>query len=1094
MHIETSGAFELIHSNRLEQLAEHLADSINESDDALPLVPATVIVPHPGMARWLKLWLAQRLGICANIDFPLPGAFAWQILSAWIGPLPAQSSFERKTLLWRILSLLPELAVEERDTTITSCLQNDINGLRSYRLAARLTEIFDHYLVYRSDWLLAWEQGRMLGLGDQEVFQAKLWRHLVANTTDLPPSTLFQKIFDQVDALPPAATLPQKRIHCFGLSQLAPLYVNLLQVAARKHQVRFYQLNPSLHYWADLVSERELARLKALWTKHGRKDQGDYFEVGHPLLSSWGKPGRFLLKQLHEGNLDNDVDLFVHPERNTLLHKLQKSILHIEPSHCKFLSEKNDHSFTIHGCPNRLREVEVLQDALLAAFQNDPTLKPSDVVIMVPKINDYASLITAVFETAPKEHRIPYRIADRSQLEQHPIIHSFRTLLSIDNCRFTCNEILEFLATPALARRFDISSSERNILVKWMKESGIRWGIDGAFRAELGVGNYADYTWEYGLQRLFVGYACGDNVEEWRGVAPYGDIEGQSVQALGKLTCLLDRLCDLRKTLQTHKTLKEWMNILRQLIDDFFSPTPEDSETFAALDELRHVLTTLNDTNANMESETTRLSIAVVRAALDTELSQVSLLSRFPGTGMTVCTLVPLRAVPFRLIAILGLNSSEFPCTASRDSLNLMFTHPREGDRLRRDDERFLFLEALLAARDTVHLSYVAKSSKDGKPRSPSILIEELIEFFSHQNFSDDLEKAKNYLIRHHRLYPFCTDYFSGEETQRSFAHQWLLAARTTPTQSCEKIFIPSTSKINKEIPKEIKLDDLLRFYLNPSKFQLREHLGIDLDSQSNNITDEEPFSLDALERYLTRDQLFTLGLEKGTLPKTLSPALRAKGLFPAGKAGENRYFSERESIETLVNLIRESSLETKTDLIKFELPFEDILLNGLIKSHHKNVVLSRVGSLRGKYLLQAWIHHLIYTHIFEENSQRYVFGINNKKISTMKFFGLEKAFAYQQLSGLIDIYRSSFTHPILLFPDTGFSYIEAIETEKKAHEATLKFWNGNNEHSRREKEDVYTSLFARGQEPIDSKGSINEQLFYYAKKIFTPLYKNIEK
>jgi len=1092
MNNENSGAFELIHSSRLEQLAESLAKSLEEPDGS-PLTPKLIIVPQPGVAHWLKLWLAQRLEICANIDFSLPAAFAWKVFNSWLGNFPSSSSFTQPALLWRILTLLPELLVKLPGNIIADYLQNDPHGLRHYQLATRFAQIFDRYLLYRHDWLQAWEQSQLRDLGEQEAFQAELWRKLVTTASDPPISTLFRRAFSQADVLPPTTVLPQNRIHCFGLSQLAPKYDLLLQAVSQKHEVRFYLLNPCCYYWADLVSKRTLAKHHVRQEKHSQGDHNEHLDIGHPLLASWGKPGQFLLKQLYENDLYGEIDQFIIPEKNTILHKIQRSILYTEPDYCKELPETNDNSLIIHACPNRLREIEVVHDALLCAFENDSTLAPSDVAIMVPTMSNYAHLITAIFETAPKECRVPYRIVDRSRLESHPIINCFRTLLNVDNSRFTCSEIFELLATPALARRFGISRSERNILMRWTRESGIRWGLDEEFRMELNIGHYPDYSWKYGLQRLFVGYACGENVDEWQGVAPYIDLEGHSILAVGKLHFLLERLSLLRKTLKIPKPLKEWVNLLRTLSNDFFDFSSDETSSLAAIHELHTALLSLGETASALEHDI-KLSSAVIKSALDNELSQLSLQNQFPSTGVTICTLVPMRSIPFRFIAVLGLNVDEFPRNTPRDSLDMIHTHPYPGDRSRRDDERFLFLETLMAARERMHLSYVAKSAKDGKVRSPSIVLEELIDFFSQYSFHENVEKAKKYFIKQHRLYGFSPDYFSGEEVQKSFAYHWLDAAKTIPGKILSSPFISDRWEVSRCLPNQIFFEDLLRFYRNPSKFQLQEHLDIHLESHNEDLLDDEPFLLNGLERYRTREHLLEAALEKGDLPKQLSATLRAKGLFPAGKAGERHYLSERESLMILADRIKHESLNIKTDPRKFELVIENKLLTGLITPQYKNIVLTRTGELKGKCLLQAWICHLIFTCIIEENTVRYAFGVEKKDISTIKFLAISKQRAHEILSELVSVYCSSFSQPVFLFPNVAFSFIDALENGRDPGEAIVKLWNDQSEYSRGEKSDLYTALMTRGWELIDDAKSINKKFDFYAKKIFLPLHKFIEK
>ncbi|WP_165371548.1 exodeoxyribonuclease V subunit gamma [Pseudolysobacter antarcticus] len=1082
---------ELIQSNRLEVLAAQLAQALMQATDDAPLQPVIVLVPHPGMARWLRRWLAEHIGICANIDFVLPAVFAWRVLAARLSPAPRESVYAREVLVWRIVQLLPTLLDRAEFAPLQRYLAGDNNSTRLYPLAARLADTYDKYLVYRGDWLLAWEKGRLLDLGEDEIWQQKLWIALVQQVSEPHRAALFQRLLQQPASLQLDSdfVLPTV-IHGFGLSQLAPVHLDVLRWLSAARDVRLYQLNYSLHYWGDLTAERDLARYRARWMQLGLPDRSAYHDVGHPLLASWGKPGRDFLQRLHNDETLQETDAFELMPGDSLLTRLQRSLLLLEPEQCTPLPNATDRSLQIHACANRLREVEALHDVLLDAFSENLSLMPRDVVVMVPRIDDYASAISAVFVSQPASRQIPFRIADRALLAEHVVLQGFRALLDLPQWRFSASEVLGFLSQTPVMRCFDISEQEKVSLAQWIEAAGIRWGLDASFRADLGVGDFSEHTWREGLDRLLAGYALGDDIDVWRGVAPIADIEGQYVQALGKLATLLQSLQQLRERLTHPQTMAQWQQLLLAALDDFFLPATDDSEAVEALTGLRAALGALA-TNAERALLDQPIAFAAMREALDEQLAEPGSFSRFPGDGVTFCTLVPLRAVPFRVVALLGMNDGEFPRIATPNSFDLMRQHVRLGDRNTRDDDRYLFLEALLAARDRVHLSYIDRRAEDGQPRPPSALIDELLEFFRgvvEADASEDrMQKVHAALLRRHPLHPFAREYFSAANVLQSFADEWLPAARSEPIAAPMPRFADNRSSYAEaDAPVAITLADLQRFFSHPARVQLHDRLGIDLYDDSAEIQDDETFVLDGLGGYNARVAMLELSLKHGSLPETLPDSLRLAGLFPAGPTAGSVYAAHRESLNDLAKELRHFSLNSDPDAQKTAvLDIAGFTLDMTWNSAHGAGLLNhRVGGLRARDHLSAWLMHLVLSAVnaYAVDAKPVYFGIKKARIEAATFARLSVPEAIEILRVLIDIYRRSFAELLPLFPESQYAFAVAQRKAKDAHAAAIESWYGN-EHQRGEYLDAHVALLARGREPL-----IDAEFETLAQTIFMPL------
>ncbi|WP_150322595.1 exodeoxyribonuclease V subunit gamma, partial [Enterobacter hormaechei] len=60
---------------------------------------------------------------------------------------------------------------------------------------------------------------------------------------------------------------------------------------------------------------------------------------------------------------------------------------------------------------------------------------------------------------------------------------------------------------------------------------------------------------------------------------------------------------------------------------------------------------------------------------------------------------------------------------------------PKRGDRSRRDDDRYLFLEALISAQSKLYISYIGRSIQDNSERFPSVLVQELVDYIGQSHY-----------------------------------------------------------------------------------------------------------------------------------------------------------------------------------------------------------------------------------------------------------------------------------------------------------------------------------------------------------------------
>ncbi|HRY16112.1 MAG TPA: exodeoxyribonuclease V subunit gamma, partial [Candidatus Competibacteraceae bacterium] len=549
--------------NRLETLTDRLAEYLRHPLCS-PLAREIIVTQSNGMARWLSLQLADRLGVCANIAFQFPATFLWETSRAALRWLPPTSAFDRPVLNWRVMALLRDLEEGPCFAPVRAWLGNSDDDFRRHELACRIADCFDQYLVYRPDWILQWEEGQ------EDHWQAELWRRLAhggeAHRTRVQDQLRAVLREGRVDR----CRLPE-RVAIVGVSALPPLYLDLLAELARYVEVHLFLLNPCREYWGDIRAERDLARLG-----EGTDPEAEYLTVGNPLLASFGKQGRDFIDLL-PGYPRVESDHFVEPGSDRLLHCLQADILHLRErgsdEHPPISLRLDDRSLQIHVCHGPMREVEVLHDQLLDLFATQRDLRPSDVMVMAPDIARYGPLIEAVFDAAPREQRIPFSVADQGLPIENPLVEIFFELLDLSGERFDAAQVLSLLEPPAVRRRFNLNEDDVERIRQWVRGVGIRWGIDAQAKDAWELPATTEHTWQAGLDRLLLGYALpGQNRDLYTSILPYDEIEGGEALALGGLQSFLEALFELHDWLRERRPSTDWIVLLRALLDRFFEP------------------------------------------------------------------------------------------------------------------------------------------------------------------------------------------------------------------------------------------------------------------------------------------------------------------------------------------------------------------------------------------------------------------------------------------------------------------------------------------------------------------------------------------
>ena len=1089
-------------SNRLDVLAHVLNQYLSVPVNEDPLASEVVVAQNPGMAQWLKLRIAEAHGIAAALEFPMPASFIWRVMRELDPDLPEASAYSREQLSWRTMGLLPRHLSEPEFGSIARYLADDSSGLKRWQLSSRIGDVFDQYLVYRPDWLIGWEDGdeRALGVAEDEPWQPILWRALVESTAGEPHrARLLRSAIAELER-GAELSLPA-RIFVFGLSSLPPAFLQFFSALSTRTDVVFLAFNPCGEYWSDIVSERFFAELEVKH-RHGQSvDPVDYYSTGNPLLGSMGRVGRDfvdLLIELAEAREGSElVDHFVEPRGESWLEKVQGEIVRAElrgthervsredvlTNHGKHSVRGDDRSIAIHSCHSPVRELEVLQDRLLALFEEDATLTPRDVVVMIPDIERYAPFIEAVFGSAPAARRIPYAISDRGAHRETPLIEGLLRLLRLPGLRFGASEVMSFLSLPAVLRRFELTEGDFEQLSHWVASAHVRWGRDAGHWQALDLPTESaavqPNTWAFGLDRMLLGYAMEEGAGPFGDVLPVDGVEGQDAALVGVLCEFLVRLEKIVGEFSSPTSASEWAARIGRLLESFFEP---DMDEEIALREVRRLARELDSLASDCGVEEV-LSLDVVRAYFDERLKLPPAPARFLAGEVTFCTLMPMRTVPFRVVCLLGMNDQDFPRRLQPYGFDLMARRPRKGDRSRRLDDRYLFLEAVMSAGDRLYLSYTGHDQRDNSAKVPSVLVSELMDYLElafrleGETAEQHTEAAANlraHLVTGERLQPFSRAYYDDDPALFTYEPMWSPRMGSDPI-SLEKEEVERISRSQRVI--EVALDELTRYFRDPCRHFLRR-LGVRLELAEQEENDDEPFRVGNFDTYWVKRDALETALEGEPLDGWTARE-RLSGLWPMGGIGDELLERTREEIEAYMGAAGEL-LRIPSEAREQRIRLGVVELSGRIE-HVTDVGLLyfRAGRLTSRNRMDLWIQHLMFC---ASGVERPAHLVDEEKGERMLQLSVEGARV--QLDKLVRIYLDGLEQPLPLFIRTSTMFAERMaqyNDPERARRAARGIWTS-------EYEDPYVArLF--DFDVIDGS-SFRE----YAELVYLPMFWAIEE
>ncbi|MBI5063927.1 MAG: exodeoxyribonuclease V subunit gamma, partial [Desulfatitalea sp.] len=689
-----------------------------------------------------------------------------------------------------------------------------------------------------------------------------------------------------------------------------------------------------------------------------------------------------------------------------------------------------DGSLRVHSCHGPMREVEILYDQLLDMLANDGELQPRDILVMAPNINLYAPYIHAVFGAAQGEQDpIPFSVTDQSLLMESPAAESFIQLLELVGGRFEASRVLALLQCPVIGEKFGVSAADLPIVERWIEAASIRWGWDANERRRNGLPGYRENTWRAGLDRLIMGYALAPEHDRlFAGILPYEGIGAGEGRIVGCLAAFAESLHASLIALECSDSLEGWHVRLKRLVDRFFDSSDEKEPEMRAL---RSMLDRLKAMSQEA-TDPAPLAFEVIRAMVKNSLGQATHDAGFMAGGITFCAMLPMRSIPAQAICLLGMNHDAYPREQRVPGFNLIALDPRPGDRSKRHDDRYLFLEALISARKTLYISYVGQDIQDNTSIPPSVVVDELLEYAT-----EGFGIGPDHLVTKHPLHGFSPAYFNRSHPHLfSYSEENKEAAGLLASEAKERSFFDTPLAPPPAQRQNCDWGRLCAFFAHPARYLLEQRLGIHFAAGSQTIEDRESFTLDALDRYWINHRILKALLAGKTETETYA-VTKAAGVLPHGMVGKVLYGKLGAEVAEYLHTIGIFQKKKKPHNSSIQVVLPPFTIDGTIDAlYSESRIVCFLATTRPKDLLNSFICHLALLLAPGGNLPKTTMLIC--KDAVWRFGPVEEAESV--LRNYLALYWHGLQKPLHLFCRTSFEYARQRIINGRSPETAMTF------------------------------------------------------
>ncbi|BCI51670.1 RecBCD enzyme subunit RecC [Mycolicibacterium litorale] len=1039
--------FHLHRAERTDLLADGLGTLLSTplSD---PFAEELVIVPAKGVERWLSQRLSHVLGrgsgddgVCAGITFRNPRSLIAQIMGGSSGT-GEDDPWAPDALVWPLLEVIDDNLDQPWCTTLATHLghfehgeERELRQSRRYAVARRLARLFASYARQRPQLLVDWLAGGTADLDDDLRWQPHLWRALVGSIPADPPHIRHAEVVARLRESP--SDLPE-RLSLFGHTRLPATEVELLEALATHHDLHLWLPHPSDDLWTSLTAHRGPVR---------RRDDTTHRDVGHPLLATLGRDLRELQRSLPA---DPRTDEYLHrpagpaAHPDTLLGWLQSDIAanavrptgrHLQPG---------DRSVQVHSCHGAARQIDVLREVLLGLLADDPTLEPRDILVMCPDIEHYAALIVAGFglgdvvHGAHPAHRLRVKLADRALTQTNPLLGVAGQLLDLAGGRATASEVLNLAEAPSIRDRFTFSDDDLDVIGDWVREANIRWGFDRAHRVPYGV-DFVQNTWRFGLDRVLAGVAMSDDSHAWLDTTlPLDDVSSDRVELAGRLADYVDRLQSCVENLSGTKPLDEWLEALRSGIAELTTVSDDDSWQTTQLE--REFADVLVQAGPRRD---TPLRLPDVKALLGRHLAGRPTRANFRTGTLTVCTMVPMRSVPHRVVCLVGLDDGVFPRLGVVDGDDALARDPMTGERDIRSEDRQLLLDAIGAATERLVVTYTGANEYSGQRKPPAVPLVELLDALDVTTESP----VRDQIVVEHPLQPFdvrnVTPGALGVPGEPFTFDSTALTAATVATGHRAERPGLLTHPLPPPPQDDVALDDLIGFFKDPVKGFFRA-LDYTLPWDVDAVEDAMPVEIDALAEWQVGERMLD-DMLRGLNPEQAQQAEWRRGSLPPGRLGWRKAQELRDQAAALATAAHRHRKQPP-QAYDVDIPIGDgRRVTGTVpRVYGDRTVTVTYSKLDGRHLLASWIQLAALTAARPNPDWAAVCIGRAKRGGTRERLLGAPADAVEVLRDLVSMYDAGRREPIPLPPKTSYAWAEATHHRgEPRREAAFRWKSG---------------------------------------------------
>ena len=1098
-------------AERADVLADGLARLLAEPP-ADPFERDVVVVAAKGVERWLAQTVSHRLGagdgredgICAGVEFVRPAH-----LVAELTEKDLDDPWSPGRLAWTVLDVIEQSIDEEWLGVVARHVGHGmppadeaLRRSRRYTTARRTASLLHGYALQRPWMVDGWGRGDDVDgqgrpLPAAFLWQAEVWRRVVRRLDGHPSPDV--RLARTADALRDGSLTPDlpQRLSFVGHTRMPAAELDVVAALAEQRDVHLWLPHPSRTRWEAVASTPHEAPV-------ARADV-DVPETGNAVLTSCGRDVTELQQALLALPGDPVVDHLPPPQRaHTLLGHLHADIAADRDGADRNGADHDgaraldplDRSVQVHACHGPARQVDVLREVVVGLLADDPTLEPRDVLVMCPDVETFAPLIHAAFGLQDVTgvdhpgHRLRVRLADRATGSVNPVAEVLQRLVAIAaGRRASATEVRDLLGLAPVRRRFGFADDDLEQLDDWTTETAIRWGFDADARGAWGLGGLAQNTWRSGLDRLVLGVAAEPAGTSVGDVLPVDDLASTEVDLVGRFSEAVARLGSVLAEADRPQPLVSWTALLGRAVRLLTASAPADAWHGD------QVLRILADLAADRTGGGADLTVVEVAAVLDDAFAARPTRANFRTGSLTVCTMVPMRSVPHRVVCLLGLDADVFPRTLTPLGDDVLARHPLVGERDAAAEDRQLFLDAVLSATDHLVVTYTGASEHTGRPLPPATPVGELLDQLERTVPAADV---REHVVVHHPLQSF---------DARSFAPGALVPGRAfsfdpagfSGARAVQRPARPPAPFLAEPLPAladdVVTLEQLRDFVSHPVRAFLRGRLDIATTYETDPPEDGIPLALDHLQRWRVGERMLETVLD-GTSWSEAEVHERRRGLLPPGPLGDDVLRGVRELVGPLVTSSADLRKEPATSVdVDLALPDGRRVvgtIDGLHPGHGLRITTSKVT---GRRLLQPWVDALTLAAARPDDAVPFhlvgrVPGAGRAWVPGARTLDAPTADdALGLLAELVDLRTAGMTAPLPLPVKTSQTLAEWLRRQKPQVAATRaeKEWVGNRDRGI-DGEDVdawHVIAFGAGATYADLQRLGIEQ---HAMRLWTPL------